>query len=317
MSLLAELCTALADRPRARRLYELLAPYEGRNVVSMGAAYLGPVARYLGLLAMTLGEDERALGHLETARSAAQRMGAKPTVVLTALDAAEVLARRAASGDAQRGRALVQGVAVGAAQMQMNDAVARADQLLARLEEATSPARRPGARPSRAALRHEQDVWLLDYDGRTLCLQDAKGLHHLATLLEQPGTPVSAVRLAHDVNGGDRDGAAAELDAHHKRALDLREELAEAQSYNDPERVARARHELERLAADMARADGMSSAAGERARINVTRAIKTVVRHIAEHEPELGHRLRGSVRTGTACTYEPDPGAPLLWEVRR
>ncbi|MEA2222811.1 MAG: eukaryotic-like serine/threonine-protein kinase, partial [Solirubrobacteraceae bacterium] len=135
MSLLAELCTLLNDRPRARRLYELLVPYEGRNVVSMGAAYLGPVARYLGLLAMTIGEDERALGHLETARSAAERMGARPTVVLTALDAAEVLARRDAPGDAQRGRALVQRVAHDAARMQMDGAIARADDLLARLEE--------------------------------------------------------------------------------------------------------------------------------------------------------------------------------------
>jgi hypothetical protein len=59
MALLAELCTLLDEQPRARRLYELLAPYEGRNVVEMGAAYLGPVARYLGLLAMTAGQSER------------------------------------------------------------------------------------------------------------------------------------------------------------------------------------------------------------------------------------------------------------------
>ena len=317
MSLLAELCTRLDDRPRAHRLYELLAPYEGRNVVSMGAAYLGPVARYLGLLAMTTGEDERALGHLETARSAAERMGARPIVVLTALDAAEVLARRAAPGDAQRGRALVQRVAASAAQMQMDGAVARADRLLAQLEESSRPARRPGARPQRASLRREQDVWLLDYDGRSVCLQDAKGLHHLATLFERPGTPVTSVELAHDVPGGGVERTAAALGAYRSRALDLREELAEAQSYNDPERISRTRHELERLAADMARADDISSAAGERARINVTRAIKAAVGRIAEHEPELGHLLRGTVRTGTACTYEPDPGVPLDWEVSR
>jgi tetratricopeptide (TPR) repeat protein len=318
MSLLAELCAVLDDRPRAHRLYELLAPYEGRNVVSMGATYVGPVARYLGLLAMTIGEDERALGHLETARSAAERMGARPTVVLTALDAAEVLARRAAAGDAQRGRALVQRVAASAAQMQMDDAVARADRLLARLEESGgAAARRPGTRPRRAALRHEQDVWLLDYDGRSVCLQDAKGLHHLATLFEQPGTPVTSVELAHAVTGGGRERTAAALGAYRSRALDLREELAEAQSYNDPERISRTRHELEQLAADMARVDDRSSAAGERARINVTRAIKAAVRRIAEHEPELGHLLRGTVRTGTACTYEPDPGVPLEWDVDR
>ena len=203
MSLLAELCALLDDRPRARRLYDLLVPYEGRNVVSMGAAYLGPVARYLGMLAMTMREDERALGHLETARSAAERMGARPTVVLTALDAAEVLARRDAPGRrAPRPRA-GPAVAQDAAQMQMDGAIARADDLLARLEEAAHPARPAVAgRPLQAALRREQDVWLLEYDGRSVCLQDAKGLHHLAALLAEPGTPIPALDLAGGEAGG-------------------------------------------------------------------------------------------------------------------
>ena len=138
MSLLAELCALLDDRSRARRLYELLVPYEGRNVVSMGAAYLGPVARYLGLLAMTIGEDERALGHLETARSAAERIGARPMIVLTALDTAEVLVRRDRPGDAQHARTLIQRVAADAAQMQMQGP-------LARVRGSARPARRGGA----------------------------------------------------------------------------------------------------------------------------------------------------------------------------
>ncbi len=316
MALLAELCTLLDDRPRARRLYELLVAYEGRNVVSMGAVYLGPVARYLGLLAMTMGEDERALGHLETARSAAERMGARPAVVLAALDAAEVLARRAAPSDAPRGRALVRRVAEDAARIGMDPAVARADALLGRLDEAARPAlRSSGARPLRAALRREQDVWLLEYDGRSVCLQDAKGLHHLATLFERPGTPVAALALAGAITG--RQAPGAQIVSYRMQAQDLREELAEARAFNDPERVSRVRQQLERLAADVEAADGATSAASERARINVTRAIKAAVRRIAEQEPDLGHLLRGTVRTGASCRYEPDPGIPLTWEVNR
>lgn len=324
-SLLAELCALLGDRVRARRLYELLVPYEGRNVVSMGAAYLGPVARYLGLLAMTFGEDERALGHLETARSAAERMGARPIVVLTALDAAEVLARRDTPNDAQRGRALVQRVEPDAIEMQMDGAIARANDLLARLEEtAGRPApgfpgaapRRDGAsvRPACAALRREQDVWLLEYDGRSAALKDAKGLHHLATLLASPATPVAAAELA----GADGAGAAtARMTVYRERAAELREELGEAQDFNDPERVARIREQLEALAAEIAAADVSTSEAAERARINVTRAIKSAVSRIAEHEPELGRVLRRSVRTGMTCAYEPDLGAPLEWQIFR
>ncbi|MBW3608008.1 MAG: AAA family ATPase [Actinobacteria bacterium] len=317
LALLAELCALLHDRARAARLYELLIAYEGRNVVSMGAVYLGPVARYLGVLAMTTGEDERALGHLETARSAAERMGARPTVVLAALDAGEVLARRAAPGDARRGRALVLGVADEAARMGMDGAVARADALLARLEEGPRAGGRPSdVRPQRAVLRREQDVWLLEYAGRSVCLHDAKGLHHLATLFERPGTAVAALALADAISGGEQRQSAA-LGAYRAQARDLRDELAEAQAFNDPERVSRAREQLEVIAAGVEQADEATSAASERARINVTRAIKAAVRRIAEQEPDLGHLLRGTVRTGAACRYEPDPGVPVTWEVER
>jgi hypothetical protein len=266
---------------------------------------------------MTIGEDERALGHLETARSAAERMGARPMVVLAALDAAEVLARRAAPNDARRGRALVQRVAQDAAQMGMHPAIARTDSLLARLQESAPPAlRRTGARPQRAALRREQDVWLLEYDGRSVCLQDAKGLHHLATLFERPGSPVSAIALA-SATSGRRQKQAAALVAFRAEAQDLREELAEANAFNDPERISRARERLELIAADVERADGATGAESERARINVTRAIKAAMRRIGEQEPELGHLLRSTVRTGASCRYEPDPGTPLTWEVER
>jgi hypothetical protein len=244
-------------------------------------------------------------------------MGARPTVVLTALDAAEVLARRDAPGDAQRGRALVQRVAQDAAQMQMDGAIARADDLLARLEDVAVPARQIARmRPLHAALRRRQDVWLLDYGGRSVCLQDVKGLHHLAVLFANPGTPIAAVELAGAATGASA-GKATELSAYRARAMELREEIAEAQAFNDPERLSRAREQLEALAGDVVEADDASSAAGERARINVTRAIKAALRRICEHEPELGHLLRGTVRTGTSCAYEPDPGMPLQWEIQR
>jgi hypothetical protein len=201
--------------------------------------------------------------------------------------------------------------------MGMQPAVARADGLLARLEEGARPG--PGrstARPLRAALRREQDVWLVEYGGRNICLHDAKGLHHLATLFEQPGTGIAAIALAGATAGGP-DHREAALVAHRVRAQDLREELAVAQAFNDPERVARARRQIELLAADVERTGGATSAATERARVNVTRAIKAAVGRIADQEPDLGHLLRSTVRTGTTCRYEPDPGVPLKWEVFR
>jgi len=306
---LAELCTLLGDRPRAGRLYTLLVPYEGRNVVSIGAAYLGPVARYLGMLAMTIGEDERALGHIETARSAAQRVGARPSAVLAALDAAEVLARRGAPGDAQRGAALVEGVAEEAARIGMDDASARVASLRGRLEHAAAgrPAPPPSADVAVARLTLEGAVWRLEHEGRSVRLQDAKGLVHLATLLASPGRSIPATELA---GGGGRGFA-----AQRERAADLSEELAEARSFNDPERVARVRAQLEALAGELAQPGGGGSAPAERARVNVTRALRAALRRIAEHEPELGRQLQSSIRTGATCAYRPDPETQLRWEV--
>jgi hypothetical protein len=312
MAQLAELCTLLHDRPRAQRLYDLLVPYEGRNVVSL-AAYHGPVARYLGQLAMTVGETERALGHLETARSAAERMRARPTIVETALDTAEALARRSAPGDAMRARALVDGVAHDAARLRMEGAIARAEALLTRLEPVAGEPPAPGAEapPRSAALRREQDVWRLDHEGRSALLQDAKGLHQLAVLLANPGVPIAAVALA-----ADGVPAAADLGAQRARAEELREELEEARRFNDPEKVAGLGEALAALAAELSPSGSATGPAAERARVNVTRAIRSAIGRIAAQEPELGHLLQGAIRTGSQCVYCPDPGVPLRWEVR-
>lgn len=313
VSMLAELCTLLGDRPRARCLYELLVPYEGRNVVAIGAAYYGPVARFLGLLAMTIGADERALGHLETARSAAERMGARPTAVMTALDAAEVLARRGAPGDGERAAALVQSVAQEAERLRMEGAITRMADLRERLATAGAgdEAQRAAPRTVVARLRREHDVWLLDYEGRRICLQDAKGLRHLATLLARPATPVPAMTLAAAGRASPSD-----VGAQRERVAELREELAEAQAFNDPERAAGAGARLEALAGELVRAGEPQGAIAERARVNVTRAIRAALRRIAEHEPELGQRLQRTIRTGGSCAYRPDPDPPLQWEIR-
>ena len=308
MALLAELCTLLGDRPRARLIYDMLAPFEGRNVLSLGAAYLGPVARYLGLLAMTIGEDERALGHLETARSATQRIGARPMAVLSALDAAEVLARRGLVGDAERGTALVESVAREAEELGMDGAVARVADLRARLATNLPAAPAPEAPRRVARLVRASDVWQLDFDGRSFHLRDAKGLRQLAALLARPGAAIPALTLA--LPGP---APATDLRAQRARAGELRDEIAEARAFNDPERAARAGALLEDLARELEGDDRTLSA--ERARVNVTRAIRAALRRIAAHEPELGRLLERTIRTGTSCVYHPDPDVPLDWEV--
>ena len=54
-------------------------------------------------------------------------------------------------------------------------------------------------------------------------------------------------------------------------------------------------------------------AAAERARVNVTRAIGAVRRRIATLHPPLADHLEATLRTGSFCSYRPDPRVPIRW----
>jgi hypothetical protein len=206
---------------------------------------------------------------------------------------------------------------------------------------ATAAASTSADRPAAAALVREGDVWRLDYEGRVLRVRDAKGMRHLALLLAHPGVEFHAVDVAGAGEGGatlaglEADGLAVRagtgdagpvLDAQAKaqyrtRLEDLRSEIEEAEAFNDPERAARAREEVDFIAQELSSAVGLGgrdrkvASASERARVNVTRALRREIRRIADEDARLGHELTATVRTGTFCAYEPDPRRPVTWDV--
>ncbi len=61
---------------------------------------------------------------------------------------------------------------------------------------------------------------------------------------------------------------------------------------------------------------GADRAAAERARLNVTRALRSAVAKIAAHDEALGRELGRSIRTGAVARYEPGGPAPTPWRVR-
>ena len=71
--------------------------------------------------------------------------------------------------------------------------------------------------------------------------------------------------------------------------------------------------------AELARAVGLggrdrkAASTAERARLNVTRALRSAIRNIAEVVPPLGRHLDAAVRTGVFCCYERPPGSGILW----
>jgi hypothetical protein len=101
---------------------------------------------------------------------------------------------------------------------------------------------------------------------------------------------------------------------------DLEAELAEAQAYNDSDRADRLQEEIKFLTRELSNAVGLggrvrkAASAAERARINVTKAMKSAINKISKSHPALGHHLRQTIRTGTYCSYTPDPRSPISWQ---
>jgi hypothetical protein len=60
-----------------------------------------------------------------------------------------------------------------------------------------------------------------------------------------------------------------------------------------------------------------SARAPEQARLNVTRAIRSVLIRLDELHPPLADHLRATVRTGRECCYRPDPRVPIRWRTER
>ena len=199
----------------------------------------------------------------------------------------------------------------------------------------------PGA--EMLAFYRRGDIWTIGPRGAEIQLRHAKGLSHIARLLGAPQVEFHALDLVAgpsergpsvavavgsgmEVRGRGEGDAGPMLDvqakaAYRARVTELQEEIDEAEAFNDPERASRARDELGFVARELAGAVGLggrdrkTGSDAERARVNVTRAIRTALKRIAEHDPVLGRSLGTAIRTGTYCAYEPVPGDEPDWDL--
>ncbi|HSR57741.1 MAG TPA: hypothetical protein VLL57_06105, partial [Candidatus Binataceae bacterium] len=108
---------------------------------------------------------------------------------------------------------------------------------------------------------------------------------------------------------------------YRRRLTELREELEDAKQMNDFARATRAEEEIDFISAEFSRAIGLggrnrhAGSPSERARLSVTKAIKTVLAKIAQHNRQLAEHLDATIRTGTFCSYKPDPNSPIFWNL--
>ena len=334
MSLAAEACAQLGDLEAAEVLLEQLAPFAGRHAMAYAEGSVGAVDRYLGLLAAATGRLDEAERYLTAAIDLNERMGARPWTAHCEHDLAGVLRRRDGPGDAD--------AAAGLDRRALSTARELGMALVARI---APPAARPTpyrarSRPGTPSSASEGEYWSIVFERDAFRVRDSRGMRHLARLLRTPGQEVHALELAAPPSdavdrtsilegnvamaGSDDAGPALDADAkaaYRARLMDLREELAEAESWHDPERVAGLQAEQDALMRELGAALGIggrdrpTGTPSERARISATRAIRAAMARIEDQSAALGAHLGATIRTGTYCAYIPDPHAPIEWRL--
>jgi tetratricopeptide (TPR) repeat protein len=107
IGLLSDVAVRLDDTESATTLYRLLAPYASLIVGTPHAFHTGVASRYLGVLASALSRHDEAIGHLEHAVAAHEKLGARPWAAHARADHGRALLARDAPGDHHRAHDLL------------------------------------------------------------------------------------------------------------------------------------------------------------------------------------------------------------------
>jgi hypothetical protein len=218
--------------------------------------------------------------------------------------------------------------------------VDRCDQVLAPTAGAapTDPA------PAVATFRCNGDIREVALGAQRVSVHDMKGLRYIERLLAEPGREFHALDLVAGEQGTTGASAASTADvgidddgslgaagvpmlddrareAYRRRLAEVEDDIDEATLMNDPVRRELAERDREYLMIELRSAVGLGGATrttggnAERARTAVTRSIRYALARLAEHHPVAVTHLEQHVRTGTYCSYQPDPVAPINWQV--
>ena len=181
--------------------------------------------------------------------------------------------------------------------------------------------------------RKEGEYWTLVYEGKGVHMNDRKGFHDLAYLLQRPDEHVDALTLAN--LGPSDDGLQFALkrpsvteepvidqDAmrdYKRRIQEIDEELHEANAHHDEARQIPLQEEKDSIAKQLKSALGLGAQSREflnpveNARTAVTKRMKSAIEAVERKHTELGKHLTNSIDTGMSCCYRPEQQLP--WEL--
>jgi len=185
-----------------------------------------------------------------------------------------------------------------------------------------------------AVLTRDERSWVAACGGTSARLGNTKGLSYLAELIAHACVERHALDLVDRLEGTAtadlaidrrRLGDAGEVidskarSAYRHRVEALRADIDDALSAGND--TAALQDELDHLVAQLAQAFGLggrsrrASSAAERARLNVTRALRSATARVADALPEPGRTLDRRLRTGIYCVYEPAASDEIRWIV--
>jgi tetratricopeptide (TPR) repeat protein len=329
-SCLCDAALASSDLALSLRLYErLVREAAERRFVNWGMVglFVGvPVALLVARLASKLGKNAEAEAAFVRALADTDAAGARPYRVWVRFEHARHLAPDL--GARERQRALLESALGEATELEMSGLARTIDSELRGLTPAEpgTASSEPCSRPVRAtrnaiSVRRLGDVWEVAGAGTVVHLPATRGLQMLARLVAEPHKVFHVLDLAGEraAEAGVQLGASdagpliddAARNAYRRRLGEIDEELVEAEQWNDVARAERLRGELDALQAELARGVGLggrlrkAGSASERARVNVQRRLKDVIRRLSALAPALGQELERGLKTGIRCCYDP------------
>lgn len=271
-----------------------------------------PTAHALGLALVALGEPAEAERAFLEAVELGRAIGCRPAVAWALVELGAVrlaLGRPEGTRDLERARNE-------ARELGMPLLLARAERRLA-APAAPPPSRSLPPRLDPAALSFtltlDGDVWTVARAGRAFLLKDSRGVRILKRLIDEAGRELHVLDLV-DAAGADGGDAGPLVDedarrAYKARLAELKDAIDDAAERGLDEKKKRLEEEALALTEELSRGTGLGGrerrggSAVEKARINVQRRVKEVLKRIEEEDPELGRHLQWAVKTGTYCSY--------------
>jgi len=316
MVIIVEAARETGDGDLAREVYGLLSPFADRPAMpSLGVTCFGTVERALGVAAMTWGDHDLAVEHLDRAVDANIVLGNRPFTAVARGDLAQALRRRDGPGDRSRAGDALRRAIDAASEMGM---ARRAERWRGAVDELCDD------EPTTAVLRREGGRWIVASGQHHVVAPDLVGFTYLGSLLARPGDEIAASELCGGavVEGTGHDLVDREtLDSYRRRVAEIDRLLQRAREAGRVARVRELEGEREALRAELSAVLSKSGRSrrfvdqGERARTAVCKAIKRAIDAIAATDDDLAAELRATIVTGRRCSYTPDPASQRQWSV--